>query len=543
MSGAQRHAIVDDSVGNAAVFPQTPSQQAVLPPRMRSGLYLACLYVFVLLPIVRADRLYNDDVKRSLFGRTGWDSNGRPLTTLLMKVLQCYDHALVDISPFTQLAAVAVLVWTGVLVARRFCRLSPVAAALVVFPLGAQPFFLENLSYKFDALSMSLAMLAALAPFIFPGNERRTWWMGVGSLFVCLNLYQPALNAFLVFVLLEATMGLLAERTPRELMGCVRSRVGQVLIGGLGYEALVGIHVNGWVKQKSVPISSLDQLPRIGSNASHFLQYVGNSFNYHWWMYFGPLLMVLAVVPVFIGMRYTMRLRKSRPWWFVGAFMLISLLLPFAACAAALGPLLLLADPPIQARILVGGGPLLSAGLIIFAAAIPVWRLSVRWVFLAGGMFATGFSIVASAYGNASAGQKAFEDHIARQISDDLADIDARHPVNAVLLDGSAGYAPVTAHVVDEFPIMTSLIPLYLDASDEFHPHMFLLHFLPAFVDLRLNKTASGAERNASLLNEVCSSQPSHVRRAYRMYVENDVAIVLLGSASERCLIRSVDSP
>src|ERR1700747_2062740 len=81
---------------------------------------LLALYGVILFPILRANRYYNDDLKRALIGRTGWDSNGRPLATLLMKLLQAYDHALIDISPLTQVGAVALLAWAGVLVARRY---------------------------------------------------------------------------------------------------------------------------------------------------------------------------------------------------------------------------------------------------------------------------------------------------------------------------------------------------------------------------------------------------------------------------------------
>jgi hypothetical protein len=138
---------------------------------------LLALYFLILYPILRANRYYDDDLKRALIGRTGWDSNGRPLTTLLMKLLQCYDSALVDISPLTQIGAVAILAWVGVLIARRYAMRSPWMAALVAFPLGAQPFYLENLSYKFDALSMSLAMLLALLPVLAIKDNRRGWWL------------------------------------------------------------------------------------------------------------------------------------------------------------------------------------------------------------------------------------------------------------------------------------------------------------------------------------------------------------------------------
>jgi hypothetical protein len=78
------------------------------------------LFALLLYPILQADRPYNDDLKRALLGRASWDSNGRPLTTLLMRALQCYNHAMVDIAPLPQIGAIVVLAWTGARLARRF---------------------------------------------------------------------------------------------------------------------------------------------------------------------------------------------------------------------------------------------------------------------------------------------------------------------------------------------------------------------------------------------------------------------------------------
>ena len=103
---------------------------------------------------------------------------------------------LVDISPLPQIGAVLVLTWIGVLIARRYVATSPRSAALVAFPLGAHPFFLENLSYKFDALSMSLAILLAVLPIVALDAGRRGWWLGVLAIFASLNFYQPAINVF-----------------------------------------------------------------------------------------------------------------------------------------------------------------------------------------------------------------------------------------------------------------------------------------------------------------------------------------------------------
>jgi len=306
---------------------------------------LLVLYSLILYPILRADRYYNDDLKRALVGRAGWDSNGRPLTTLVMRVLQGYDHAMVDISPLPQIGAIALLAWVGVLMARRYSIGSSWMAALVAFPLGAQPFYLENLSFKFDALSMSLAMLLAVLPMLQLSGGRRAWWLGVLALWGSLCFYQPAINAYLVFVLVEWVCLQLQREQPSQLTRKFIGRFMQFGMAMLLYYLLVGIHVSGWVKHASERIHGWRELPLLLTNFVDFYGYVGASFNGHWWMYFGPLLTVLALFPVVVGIRYALAFRAAQPARVTVLLGLAALLVPLAALVAALGPMLLLHKP------------------------------------------------------------------------------------------------------------------------------------------------------------------------------------------------------
>jgi hypothetical protein len=497
---------------------------------------LLALYFLVLYPILRADRDCNDDLKRALFGRTGWDSNGRPLTTLLMKLLQCYDHALVDISPLTQIGAIAALAWVGVLIARRYELRSPWIAALVAFPLGGQPFFLENLSYKFDAFSMALAMLFALLPIIVLKDDRRGWWLGILSLFISLNLYQPAINVYLVFILLEVVLGQIHDKSPRLLWRQFGSRALQTGLGMLVYQLVVGIHVNGWVKQKSETIRSLDQLPLIEKNFFAFYDFVGQSFNEHWWMYFAPVLILLALFPIAVGVRYAIGKRFARPRWASAFLLAISIFLPLAALGFVIGPMLVLLDPPIAPRVLVGLGALLTAALIVMHNALQQWHRSEKWSMAVAGMLALGMCSIASAYGNALGEQKNYEEHIAARLADDLEELNASHPINSFVLDGTAGYSPITAHVAEQFPLVHSLVPSFIEADDAFHTPLFLSYYIADIADLRRDKSADPAQRIAVILAKTCQIPASHTTNAYSLRLIDDVAVVTFrASHTQHC--------
>lgn len=494
------------------------------------GILLA-LYLLILYPILRANRYFNDDLKRALIGHTGWDSNGRPLTTLLMKLLQCYDSALVDISPLTQILAIGVLAWTGVLIARRYAIRSPWMAALVAFPLGAQPFYLENLSYKFDSLSMSLAILLALLPVLSLGAERRGWWLGVISLFASLNFYQPAINVTLIFVLLDVVLAQLHEVPPSQWLKQLVSRILQIGLTILFYQLLVGIHIHGWVGRESQKIHSLGQLPLLATNTADFYRFIGSAFNRQWWTYFLPLLIVLALFPLLIGIRYALTRRTQLAPWRVVALVIGSAVLLVAALLCIAGPMLLLLTPEFSARVLMGAGALLVAGLVCMQAALAHWHRSAHWALAAGCVLAAGMCSFASAYGNALAEQKAYEDRIAASLADDLAQLRASNGVREFLLDGTIGLSPITAHIADEFPLINSLIAPYIASKDAFHTTDFLMYYIDGVVNLGPLADPVSRALQSDVLTRAPSTTALRTTSAYSLRVIDKVALVTLNAA------------
>ena len=505
---------------------------------------LLALYFLILYPILRANRYYDDDLKRALIGRTGWDSNGRPLTTLLMKLLQCYDSALVDISPLTQIGAIAILAWAGVLIARRYAIRSPWMAALVAFPLGAQPFYLENLSYKFDALSMSLAMLLTLLPVLAIKDNRRGWWLGILSIFASLSFYQPAINACLIFILLDVVLAQLDEKPPRQLMMQFLSRVLQVGVAMLVYELVIGIHIHGWVEKQSEKIHGLHDLPVIKTNIVEFCTFIGNSFNQQWWRYFNPVLILLLLFPIAVGLRYAVKAGRTQPAWIRVILFASSLLLPLAALACVFGPMLLLLKPEILPRVLMGVGALLAAGLIVMQAALRQWRRSDVWTLSAACMLALGMCVIASAYGNALGEQKNYEDQIGAHLAEDLAELRVDHPIHSFLLNGTIGYSPVTAHVAEEFPLIHPLIIPYITAGETFHTHMFLMYYIPELVDMDFEPNAGDLQRQPAILARACQMPAARNTKNYSLYLVDDrVVVSLRGAQQQRCVTGGVPEP
>jgi len=500
---------------------------------------LLAMYWVLLYPILRADRYYIDDLKRSLMGRTGWDSNGRWLTTLLMKLLQCYDHALVDISPFPQIAAIGVLACAGALIKRRYAIRSPFVAAVIAFPLGAQPFFLENLSYKFDSLSMALALLLAMLPVIGMRADRRGAWLGSLSLFGSLALYQPAINAFLVFTLSEWLDAQSRMATPGALLRRLMLRIVQFAVAMGIYEGVIGIHIRGWVAAHSRFAGAFHDEGIVFRNVARFMAFITGSLNVHWWLYCSPFLVVLALAALLPGLRYAMWRWRSGARWSGLAFLAAAPGLPAAAIACIGGPMLLVSEPLLMPRVLVAIGPLLVAGLLALRADLIAAGRPERWSIAIALPCALGMCLVAAAYGNAAASQKAYEDRIAAQFALKVQELDVVHPVASFLVDGSVGRAPVTEHVVDQFPLVGTLVRPYLDGSDNFVTRNFLRFYLPDLV--RANTLYPDSPAGAAILDQTCRSGPAYANDRFDVFILDTTAVLSFNDARmHRCSSRGL---
>ena len=170
----------------------------------------------IYLPIILAGRPLLDDMGRSLAGHTLWGKTGRPLAELLFVLSNLgYPTSAAQIS--SQLIALVFLALSGLVVATLFDIRSKVLAAVCTAPLTAHPYFLENMSYIFDAPSMAAAVFCAvLAVYMVATNL--SWRSGLVALtltFCSLLLYQPAVNVVFVMGAFTVAWDLLKAQPSR----------------------------------------------------------------------------------------------------------------------------------------------------------------------------------------------------------------------------------------------------------------------------------------------------------------------------------------
>ncbi len=175
----------------------------------RIFLILLALGLAYALPVFFDDRYYLDDLGRSIHGYAEWQYDGRPFASIFTALLNFkspifgQEH-LFDSSPLPQIMGlVALVLAAAILCVNLFGRDANFYSALVVFPIIGSPFFLQNLSYKFDAFSMGLAMLSAVVAATHLRDRRYDIVFGSLFLFLTFGLYQAAVNVFIGLTALQ----------------------------------------------------------------------------------------------------------------------------------------------------------------------------------------------------------------------------------------------------------------------------------------------------------------------------------------------------
>ncbi len=115
-----------------------------------------------------------------------------------------------DFSPFSQLLGLAFVSFSSLVLVRVFGDESESNVSLPLLCassfLGLSPYFLECISYKFDAFTMSIALFSSIFPFLFVKNMRVFFVTSLLSLLVMYTTYQAASAVFIMtalFVLLK----------------------------------------------------------------------------------------------------------------------------------------------------------------------------------------------------------------------------------------------------------------------------------------------------------------------------------------------------
>ncbi|MBK08474.1 MAG: hypothetical protein CL810_02755 [Cobetia sp.] len=350
-----------------------------------------------LVPLIATRALYLDDMSRALDGYYGWMLNARPAAEGIMRLLG-FGDVLVNVAPLPQLAAWGLAAGMALAWWRWLPGLSLAGCVVGNALIWLTPFTLQNFSYAFDSLPMSVALASAiLASLVLrAGGKSRAegeqgggisegrgpwqaWQPPLGALLLlllALCCYQPALNAFLVLSLLEALFAGAASTSLWSRWRMLLQRGALAAVALLLYLPITRLLVAGEYSQQHGQMLAFADPQGLLAGLEHNLSVALGALREGLGQV--TLLLSLALLAGAALLRLLPRgaplrhaeaagapegrsrsarqLSLQRMSWALWALLLVP---------ALWGPMLLLAEPVFHSRTLIAWGPLLGGALML----------------------------------------------------------------------------------------------------------------------------------------------------------------------------------
>lgn len=158
----------------------------------KQGYLLALAITFLFcFPLMYADVYYVDDVVRSQTGYLGWSKLGRPLSDMVIQVFS-FGGKGIDVSPLPLMLSALLMAHAVVVLSKGMMSTISRGSIAVASVAIATPLYLHNLAYRYDSLSMTLAVLCAVYAWkISLNGSVKHYFISSVALLASLCLYQP----------------------------------------------------------------------------------------------------------------------------------------------------------------------------------------------------------------------------------------------------------------------------------------------------------------------------------------------------------------
>lgn len=404
-------------------------------------LILAVIYIIGFSAIIRANFLYIDDLGRAISGYKDWDGFSRYTSNFLSTFIHC-DNYLTDVSPLTQIIAVAFLAISGLIIlyvltkkhSFTFWEYTSVAI------LGLSPYFLECISYKYDSPYMALSILASVFPMLFY-NKKYIFFIiaTMLSIIIVCTTYQASLGIFPMFAIIMTFVMWSKRENLNKILKFVGSAMIGYLLGLIIFKFYIMLPVNKYVSSNITTNITL-----IVENYKKYFKLIKSDFKPEWIL----LICILYLCFIYKSVRNS---EQNKILTFIISFFMVIIL-----NIISLGLYPILEKPLFSPRAMYGFGVCIS---------LIATYIAVSDKFIIGKLISTVtfwvFFVFAFTYGNALYQQQEYTDFRIGLVINDLIDNDllSTDKTKNIRVIGNIGKAPALRNIPKDCGILNRLIP------------------------------------------------------------------------------------
>lgn len=411
---------------------------------------LLALYTLSILSLLRENVNYRDDLIRTFIGISGFSASfSRYTSENLSHALHADKHFLADISPIPQLIAVIELslaslyLLKGITGKRKF-TVFQLAASLT---LGLNPYFLECLSFKFDAPYMALSVLCAVTPLLFIRHHVMFFISVLISVLIICTSYQVSLGILPMTVIFTLLSLYIKGDNLKEIFKTGTVFALSFIVGLVIFKTMIMQPVETYASNAIPP---LNLLPHV------FIEHMKNYYSLVYRDFSKFLKFSVVTGCVLFIILSVVHSKNNRLSTF--ALSVVTLVL---GALLTYGFYALLERPIFDTRAMYGIGALIAC---IFICCVSLKDLYITKI--CSVCIAWSFIVLTSAYGNALVAQRDWEKFRMEEVIHDLSSIENKGQNFKYKVIGSSGLAPKIQFLRNTFPVLNRLIPVtYCDSE------------------------------------------------------------------------------
>ncbi|MEO6609308.1 MAG: glucosyltransferase domain-containing protein [Aestuariivirga sp.] len=493
------------------VFQDIERLRARLDEHAPGFVFLLVLSLLYALPLFFDGRYYLDDMPHAMNGLTLWEQDGRPLASIVSSLASFQwpsftSAALLDISPLPQILGLAALAYAGVRLARVLFDAPPTTwTCLVVFPLIASPFMLQNLSYKYDALTMGLAVMLAVLASLPSLSGWRAILLGAVQLLAALLLYQAAANMFVAgTALLRIAFTWNREEGFQRL---IVTNIAKLALALAAYFIIIKLS-GGLGSDYAASHSKLIPLDASALSAILFNFQFGNFFVSEF-ISDAPLLALAAAAAILI---FSVRLILNGAACTPATRTIIALLGLVVLVGSIMGILLMLAQPVVRPRTLMA----LSMLLIYASFAFHELLRGQQMIMRAGLVLATAwYFTLAYSIANAAHDQTRLDNYLAASIMSDLQQQGFK-PNDRLAFDGTQPRSPA-AENASRSKLIARTLQMNMNGNSEWGFRLLESFGL---------KSTPVTDADETFLKQACAADPAAKALQYQIFKQDQLFTV-----------------
>jgi len=412
-------------------------------PLLKFFLIFLIIYLVAFSAILLTDVYYADDVGRAAEGYSSWWPFSRYISEIISHFLHA-DLYLTDISPLPQLLAILISSLSNTLLLYAFVGKALFEASwkkyiwyiIATTPLVLCPYFLECMSYKYDAPYMAISVLAAIIPVFFRSREKWQFALSIflSTLIICTS-YQASLGILpMILVFFAFREWFEAKTSLKEALKNLGFAALIILLSLLFFRLALMSKVNTYITNEFPALS--DFFPTFLKNFTTYFGMLFSDFKLVW-------LLLLAIICLLFTVVSVTKTKQNKFACLVLAILSGGLMTLFVY-----GFYSLFTKPLFAPRAAYSLGAFISLlGLFIvhhtnkFATKLVIFVLS--WCFF----------VFTFTYGNALKVQDNYINAKLSNVVSDLNDLELSSEQKTLRLSGKIGFAPAIANMPQTYQL------------------------------------------------------------------------------------------